>query len=149
MRFIILAALIACASAASIFDATMDVHWSNYKAVHGKNYGKEESIRRLIWEANLKFINQHNVEAANGVHRFRLAMNKYGDMTSEEFGAMYNGYNKTGEIKQRLGQAYKVSGSATLQSLKSACLIVRAELGRLLKETGQPGMQRRFDGPGF
>lgn len=117
MRFIVLAALIACASAASIFDVTMDVHWSNYKTVHGKNYGKEESIRRLIWEANMKYINQHNEEATNGVHTYTLAMNKYGDMTSEEFGAMFNGYNKTGEIKQRLGQAYKLSGSANPDSV--------------------------------
>ncbi len=117
MKFIILVALIACASAASIFDVTMDVHWSNYKAVHGKNYGKEETVRRLIWEANMKYINQHNEEADNGVHTFTLAMNKYGDMTSEEFGAMYNGYNKTGELKKTQGQVYKLSGSANPDSV--------------------------------
>jgi cathepsin L len=117
MRLVILTlALIACAQAASIFDVTMDSHWANYKIVHNKNYGKSETVRRLVWEANMKYINQHNQEADSGVHTFTLGMNKYGDMTGEEFGAMYNGYNKTGEIKQKTGVAYKLSGSANPDS---------------------------------
>ncbi len=40
-----LALLVACASAASIFDATLDSHWINFKSVHGKNYGKDETMR--------------------------------------------------------------------------------------------------------
>jgi cathepsin L len=111
MKLIILAVLVACASAASIFDATLDSHWVNYKIVHQKSYGSEEIVRRLIWEANLKYINQHNEEAAAGEHTFTVAMNKYGDMTSEEFGAMYNRFNATKVMQaQGKGVAFVKSG---------------------------------------
>jgi len=119
MKLIILtlAVLVACASAASIFDVSLDSHWVNYKTVHGKNYGKEETVRRLIWESNMKYINAHNAEAENGVHTFTLGMNKYGDMTSEEFGAMYNGYNRTGVARPASKSVYKVSGKANPESV--------------------------------
>jgi len=112
MKLIILtlAALVACASAASIFDATLDSHWHNYKIVHQKSYGSQETVRRLIWEANLKYINKHNEEAANGEHTFTLAMNKYGDMTGEEFGAMYNSYNATKVMQAQKSVAFVKSG---------------------------------------
>jgi len=104
-----LALLVACASAASIFDVTLDSHWINFKSAHGKNYGKDETMRRLIWESNLRFINQHNAEAEAGHHTFTVGMNKYGDMTSEEFGAMYNGYNMTNAMNKKRGTPYKMS----------------------------------------
>jgi len=110
MKLIIIALLVACASAASIFDVTLDSHWTNYKTVHGKNYGKEETMRRIIWEANSRYINQHNSEAAKGVHTFTLKMNKYGDMTSEEFGRMYNGYNMTKNMQSKKNLLHKNSG---------------------------------------
>jgi cathepsin L len=118
MKLIILAVLVACASAASIFDATLDTHWVNYKIVHGKSYGTEETVRRLIWEANLKYINQHNEEAANGEHTFTVAMNKYADMTSQEFGAMYNSYNQTKVMQaQGKGIAFVKSGVKAPESV--------------------------------
>jgi len=112
MKLIIitLVALVACASAASVFDVTLDTHWANYKTVHGKNYGKEEITRRLIWEANMRFVNKHNAEYENGLHTYTVAMNKYGDMTSEEFGAMYNGYNATKIMQARKSVMYKPTG---------------------------------------
>jgi len=112
-----LALLVACASAASIFDATLDSHWTNFKTVHGKNYGNKETMRRIIWESNLKFINQHNAEAEAGVHTFTVGMNKYGDMTSEEFGAMYNGYNMTNAMNKRRGTPYKMSAVKAPESV--------------------------------
>jgi len=114
MRLVILAALIACASAASIFDVTLDTHWANYKEVHGKDYGKDDTVKRLIWEANLNYINKHNEEANNGLHTYTLKMNKFGDLTSEEFGAIYNGYRG---MKQRHGIQYSVSGKANPDSV--------------------------------
>jgi cathepsin L len=113
MKFIILAlaALVACASAASVFDTTLDTHWANYKIAHGKYYGNEETLRRLIWEANMRFVNEHNAEFENGLHTFKVAMNKFGDMTSEEFGAMYNGYNATKMLQAGKGnKVHQVSG---------------------------------------
>jgi len=114
MRLAILAVLIACASAASIFDVTLDTHWANYKQVHGKDFGKDDTVKRLIWEANLNYINKHNEEATNGLHSYTLKMNKFGDLTSEEFGAIYNGYRG---MKQRHGIQYSMSAQANPDSV--------------------------------
>jgi cathepsin L len=63
----------------------------------------------LIWESNLKYINKHNEEAGNGRHSYTLKMNKFGDLTSEEFGAVYNGYRG---VKSRHGIQHSVSEGA-------------------------------------
>ena len=34
----------------------------------------------MTWESNLKYIQNHNLEADRGVHTFWLGMNEYGDM---------------------------------------------------------------------
>jgi cathepsin L len=90
MKFLIaLTLLVAYASAASLQDA----EWSSFKAQHNKSYdAKEDAMRRSIWALNMKRVNQHNIEHANGMHSYKVAMNKFADMTSEEFVAMYNGY---------------------------------------------------------
>ena len=98
MKFLVILALtVYCASAATIFDKTLDHVWTTYKAEHGKTYGsnEEELSRRLIWEANTRFIHKHNMEAANGVHTYTVKMNKFGDMTNQEFRQMVNGFNTT------------------------------------------------------
>lgn len=94
--------MISCASAASIFDVTLDSYWNSYKQEHSKLYqsSEEETVRRLTWEANLKYISQHNDEASLGKHTFTLKMNKFGDMSSQEFGRLYNGYNMTKNMKK-------------------------------------------------
>ena len=96
MKFILLAlaSVIACSSAAAIFEATLDESWMEFQNVYEKVYStpEESTQRRLIWEANLKYINQHNLEQSLGQHTFTVAMNKYGDMTNEEFVKQMNGY---------------------------------------------------------
>ena len=92
---LVLASVIACSSAAAIFDATLDNLWEEFQQVHNKEYAsaEESTRRRLTWESNLKFINQHNLEHSLGKHTFTVGMNKYGDMTNEEFVSQMNGYN--------------------------------------------------------
>ena len=87
----------------SIFDTTLDIHWKNFKQQHKKSYknNEEETNRRLIWEANLKFINKHNNEASLLKHTFTLGMNKFGDLTNIEYARMYNNFkmnNKTNSM---------------------------------------------------
>jgi len=104
MKLLILsvALLVACASAASIFDSQMDTFWNDFKHHHGKSYAtpSEETKRRATWEANLNFIRQHNMEADNGHHTYWVKMNKYGDMTSQEFVNTVNGFNMTRQMKK-------------------------------------------------
>ena len=49
--------------------------------------------RRSVWENNLAFIEQHNADAANGIHTFTVGMNEYGDLTTDEFVRHFNGFN--------------------------------------------------------
>ena len=97
MRLLILsiALMISCASAASIFDVILDSYWVSFKQEHGKSYqtAEEETVRRNTWEANLKYINQHNNEASLGKHTFTLGINKFGDLSNEEFRKIYIGSN--------------------------------------------------------
>lgn len=92
-----IALMVACSSAASLFDVTLDNFWAEFKTQHDKEYATaaEESSRRSIWEKNLKFIRKHNLEADLGHHTYKTGMNKYGDWTNKEFRAFMNGFNKT------------------------------------------------------
>jgi len=67
------------------------------KKVHGKVYETLEAdqARFGIWKSNLDYIKKHNAEPK---HTFKLAMNKFGDLTSSEFGRMFNGFNATQKL---------------------------------------------------
>ena len=45
-----------------------------------------------IWLKNMAHIEAHNFEYAMGKHTYSLGMNHYGDMTSEEFVKIHNGF---------------------------------------------------------
>ncbi|KAK3597896.1 hypothetical protein CHS0354_042233 [Potamilus streckersoni] len=73
----------------------LDQEWQIYKETYNKVYEETKELnRRLIWEANLRYIRSHNLEADRGVHTFWLGMNEYGDMTNEEFTKIMNGYRR-------------------------------------------------------
>jgi len=75
------------------FDIALNDEWDAFKITHRKQYiEKDEPLRRMVWEKNVGYISQHNLEADRGVHTYSLGMNEYGDMTSEEFAATMNGY---------------------------------------------------------
>jgi len=70
----------------------LDAHWANFKRLHGKFYGTEDSTRRAIFEANVAKVVKHNIEADMGLHKYRLAVNAFADQTSQEFRARRNGF---------------------------------------------------------
>ncbi|XP_038598166.1 procathepsin L-like [Tachyglossus aculeatus] len=74
-------------------DPRLDPHWTLWKSRHHKSYHqREEGWRRAVWEENLRKIEVHNLEHSLGRTTFRLAINQFGDMTTEEFAATMNGY---------------------------------------------------------
>jgi len=90
--FIALCLLFVCVYSAPTFNAELDAPWAIFKATFGKQYSGEEEInRRSAWEANLKIIRTHNLEADLGLHTYTLGMNAYGDLTLEEFVEQMNG----------------------------------------------------------
>jgi len=62
--------------------------FEQFKQTHNKEYlTSEEQHRYEVFKSNLDFVNNWD-EKARG---FKVAMNKFGDLNSEEFGAMYRG----------------------------------------------------------
>ncbi|XP_012890373.1 PREDICTED: cathepsin L1-like [Dipodomys ordii] len=77
----------------SKLDPRFNVQWIEWKELYQKQYGmNEEEWRRELWETNLKMIELHNEEYNRGKHSFTMAMNAFGDMTTEEFRLMMNGF---------------------------------------------------------
>lgn len=94
MVFKYLFVLVCCvyASYGRLSELFLEKEWEEFKQIHNKVYSKqEENRRRLIWLKNIDKITEHNMEADNGHHSYRLGMNEFGDMTSEEMAAMLNG----------------------------------------------------------
>ncbi|XP_043830903.1 procathepsin L-like [Dromiciops gliroides] len=82
-------------AAAPQFDYTLDAKWHQWKAQHRRTYeADEDSWRRATWEKNLRKIEMHNLEYSAGKHSFQMEMNKFGDMTNEEFRQMMNGFRQ-------------------------------------------------------
>ncbi len=65
---------------------------------------------------NVKFVNKHNAEAAMGKHTYTVEVNKFADLTSEEFRAMYNRFNAT-SMKPLAGSVYQKSGLSAPDSV--------------------------------
>ena len=59
---------------------------------HSKQYEDEETeiSRYKVWLDNMAFINRHNAEE----HGFTVKMNKFGDLTTEEFVQFFNGHKR-------------------------------------------------------
>ena len=60
---------------------SLDDEWARWKAQYDKSYDDEalESVRRLVWEDNLRFVQQHNSEG----HSFEVEMNEFADLVSD------------------------------------------------------------------
>ncbi|KAM5261291.1 procathepsin L-like [Hipposideros larvatus] len=100
------------ASAVPKADHGLDAQWNQWTATHGKLYNEtEEGWRRAVWEKNMKMIELHNQEYSQGKHSFTMAMNAFGDMTSEEFRQMMNGLQHQ---KHRKGKVFQESPFAEI-----------------------------------
>jgi cathepsin L len=99
--FSVLAVLALAFSCTLAFDAKLDEQWNLWKISNNKQYSNvEESVRRAIWEDNLKIVQTHNLEADLGVHTYWLGMNAYADMTNAEFNRVMNGFNATQKVSR-------------------------------------------------
>ena len=67
--------------------ANLETRFSEWMTKHGKSYDSEEerSYRIKVWARNERLVNQHNKEG----HSWQLGMNKFADLTNEEFQQKY------------------------------------------------------------
>ncbi|XP_061594016.1 procathepsin L [Cololabis saira] len=78
-------------------DEVVGTEWENWKSTHGISYDELDDMqRRAIWEENMEKIENHNLGFLMGRRPFALGMNKYGDLTRQEYqvlqGAMINAH---------------------------------------------------------
>lgn len=68
--------------------------WNEFKELYKKTYEStmSENRRRMIWLSNLVHINKHNEAFEAGKKTYKVEMNEYADITSEEFFKDRNGY---------------------------------------------------------
>ncbi|KAL3886447.1 hypothetical protein ACJMK2_026435 [Sinanodonta woodiana] len=91
-RLAVVLSLLAAVMAGPI-SSELNEDWQAFKATYRKLYQpQEETLRRIIWEDNIRYIQKHNIEADRGVHTYWLGENHYADMTHEEFVKVMNGF---------------------------------------------------------
>ncbi|XP_051803633.1 procathepsin L [Acanthochromis polyacanthus] len=60
--------------------------WEVWKSSHGISYDESDDMhRRAIWEENKRLIEDSNQGFFMGMRPFSMAMNKYGDLTKQEY----------------------------------------------------------------
>uniref|UniRef100_A0A3Q1ERF6 Cathepsin 12 n=1 Tax=Acanthochromis polyacanthus TaxID=80966 RepID=A0A3Q1ERF6_9TELE len=59
--------------------------WEVWKSSHGISYDEDDMHRRAIWEENKRLIEDSNQGFFMGMRPFSMAMNKYGDLTKQEY----------------------------------------------------------------
>jgi len=87
MKVLIILALAVAASNAHLLDS----QWETYKVSFAKQYRSEEEhqYRKNAFAANLNFIEKHNSEHSLGLQTYTVGINKFSDMTPEEFKREY------------------------------------------------------------
>lgn len=77
-----------------LFESPYKKDWEEFKNLFKKEYKdfKEEMKRFGIFVENLLFVNKHNKQAADGKKSYTVGINKYADLSTEEFVKQRNGY---------------------------------------------------------
>ncbi|XP_043238717.1 procathepsin L-like [Amphibalanus amphitrite] len=83
--------------------------WEAFKLKHGKSYANpiEEFYRMKVYADNKVKVAQHMKEYAEGKHTFTLALNKFADLTSDEFARGFKGLKIGSTVPH---ETHKVSG---------------------------------------
>ncbi|GIY44450.1 cathepsin L [Caerostris darwini] len=98
---VIFSVLAVAASYSVTFTPELDEHWGHFKNTFKKSYSSDEEYkRRLVWEDRVVSLAHHNLRADMGLHSFRRGLNKYSDLTHEEYMETLNGF-RVGNYQKR------------------------------------------------
>ncbi|XP_042910706.1 cathepsin L-like peptidase isoform X2 [Parasteatoda tepidariorum] len=86
----------------SKFNPQLDDIWKHYKKLYLKHYKDkaEDDLRRGNLEKVVNEISHHNLLADLGMTKFTRGLNKYSDLTKEEFQKYLTGYRPENDTKQ-------------------------------------------------
>merc|ERR1712002_348253 len=74
---------------AAVTEGRPQEEWETYKAIHGKEYSKEEDLMRFsLWLQNKEMVDAHN----KADHGYKMALMDHSDWTPEEFEQRRLGY---------------------------------------------------------
>ncbi|XP_074597360.1 crustapain-like [Brevipalpus obovatus] len=95
MNFVLLFAVLT-----TVLAVPQDHEWTKFKVQFGKKYAtaEEEAQRHSIFVQNMEKVKQHNERAENGEVSYTLGMNKFADLTFEEFSKTHLGYSNKGKV---------------------------------------------------
>jgi cathepsin L len=97
MKSILLLVVLFVAAFAKFTELEYQSAFTFWMQEHRKSYSHDEfRVRYNIFKSNMDFIDAHN----KGHNSFKVAMNKFGDLTNEEFASIYLGtrYNHVGQM---------------------------------------------------
>jgi len=75
--------------------------WELFKQIHGKSYETEdeELFRYKVFGTNKQMIAEHNQRYEQGIHSYKLKLNKFADLLSDEFAGVFNGYKQEKKVR--------------------------------------------------
>ncbi|KVH89484.1 Cysteine peptidase, cysteine active site-containing protein, partial [Cynara cardunculus var. scolymus] len=93
VTLMLLLAMVYRATSRTLDDRAMLVRYQQWMAEHGRVYtnNEEQQLRFQVFKDNVALIDAHN---GNPDKSFTLAINKFADLTSDEFHASRNGYKR-------------------------------------------------------
>ncbi|XP_006658211.2 ervatamin-B-like [Oryza brachyantha] len=115
-KLLLMAALVAAAMAkVTMAASTMEERHSKWMAEHGRTYrdAAEKARRFRAFKANVELIDRSNAAAGK---RYRLATNRFTDLTNAEFAAIYTGYKPSTMPPSSSGAVTFMYANATLSS---------------------------------
>jgi len=81
--------LLLVVAVSAISELEYQVAFTQWMRTHGRSYSHDEFHHRYtVFKNNLDFVENHN---ADNTKTFKVATNKFADLTSQEFGKLYNG----------------------------------------------------------
>ncbi|KAM4748968.1 cathepsin L-like proteinase [Rhinophrynus dorsalis] len=83
-KYLLVFSTIVICGSASLF---LDQEWNAWKSKYGKKYvtPNRELFRRKAWEASWEKVQKHNQLADQGLTSYRMAVNQFADLTTEEW----------------------------------------------------------------
>ena len=91
--------LLAFATPALLSDHEYAAHFADWMTEHNVAYSTSALATKFgTFKANHAYVTQHNTEAAAGLHSYTLALNRYADLSGDEYRALlgYVSKNSTG-----------------------------------------------------
>ncbi|KAG2575229.1 hypothetical protein PVAP13_7KG422300 [Panicum virgatum] len=90
--------------------------YAEWMATHGRAYNAigEEERRYQVFRDNLRYIDAHNAAADAGVHSFRLGLNRFADLTNDEYRATYLGVRPKPQRERKLSARYQADDNEEL-----------------------------------